>query len=66
MTFKSVTAKRTGLREIMVEFISAEDMQLKEYQIQVSLNGKDFKNVKVVFPDGNIIGERKYSVKVAY
>lgn len=63
--FTSITGQRVGPRSVKLIFTAEEDGNTDHYNIQYSLDGKTFKIVNVLFPDG-VVGGKQYSVIVNY
>jgi len=63
--FTSITGQRVGPRSVKLIFRAEEDSNIDHYNIQYSLDGKTFKTVNVLFPNG-VVGGKQYSVIVNY
>lgn len=63
--FKKVSAIRLNPRSVRVIFQSEEDSDLKYYNILISDDGKTYRTVQVVFPNG-IKGNKVYTTIVNY
>lgn len=61
--FKSISAKKVDEKTIRLEFESEEDNTIDRYRIKISSDGKYWKDVLIIFPNG-IQGSKKYSVIV--
>lgn len=63
--FTSITGQRVGAHSVKLIFTAEEDSNTDHYNIQYSLDGKIFKTVNVIFPNG-VVGGKQYSVIVNY
>lgn len=63
--FTNISGQRVGPHSIKLIFSAEEDGNTDHYNIQYSLDGKTFKTVNVLFPDG-VVGGKQYSVIVNY
>jgi len=63
--FSSITGQRVGPHSVKLVFVIEEISNVKQFNIQYSLDGKTFKTVNVISPDGVTIG-KPYSVIVNY
>lgn len=63
--FISISGKRINKEAIELTFEAEEDSDLKYYVIKVSNDGVNYRNVKVVFPDG-IISSKKYTITIKF
>lgn len=63
ITFKSITATKISDTHVKIEFDVAEVSGVNTYNIQVSTDGKTYKNIAIVFPD-DTQPNRKYMVVV--
>jgi hypothetical protein len=63
--FTNITGQRVGPRSVKLIFSAEEDGNTDHYNIQYSLDGKTFKTVNVLFPNG-VVGGKQYSVIVNY
>lgn len=61
ITINQITAIRVNPSLIKLTFESQEDINLSNYNIMVSKDGKTFKKAYILFPNG-ITGNKKYSV----
>jgi len=61
VTFNQIIAVRVNPSLIKLTFESQEDINLSNYNILVSKDGKTFKRASILFPNG-ITGNKKYSV----
>lgn len=68
--FDGITAERIGPNLIKLTFDVEEDHTIKSYGIMVSEDGKNFKRVNVLFPNGIVpygsTSRKKYSVIVKF
>ncbi len=63
--FTNIIGQRVGLRSVKLIFSAEEDGNTDHYNIQYSLDGKTFKTVDILFPDG-VVGGKQYSIIVKY
>jgi len=61
--FKSILAKRISDNVVQINFEAEEDNTINYYVIKISFDGKTYKEVTILMPDG-ITGNKKYSVNV--
>lgn len=61
--FKSISVRRISSSLVRLEFESEEDNTIEKYHIKVSADGKLWKDVMIIFPNG-IQGSKKYSVTI--
>lgn len=61
--FKSISVRRISSKSVRLDFESEEDNTIEKYHIKVSTDGKLWKDVMIVFPNG-IQGSKKYSVTI--
>lgn len=68
--FGGIYATRVGPNLIKLTFDVEEDHTIKSYGIMLSEDGKTFKKITVLFPNGTIpygsTGQKKYSVMIKY
>lgn len=68
--FAGIIAERLGPRLIKLTFDVEEDHTIKSYGIMVSEDGKNFKRVNILFPNGIVpygsTSRKKYSVLVKF
>ena len=63
--FSNVVGQRINSNSIRLTFTAEEDLNLKQYNIQYSLDGKTFNTVTILFPNG-IEGKKTYSLIIKY
>jgi hypothetical protein len=61
--FKSISGKRIDSNTIQLTFESEEDYDLENYVVKVSNDGKVFRQVAIIFPNG-VIASKKYIVTI--
>ena len=61
--FKSFNAQRISADSVKITFESEEDNTIEYYVARISFDGKTWKEVAIVMPDG-IVGSKTYSVTV--
>jgi hypothetical protein len=61
--FKSISVRRISSKSVRLDFESEEDNTIEKYHIKISTDGKLWKDVMVIFPNG-VQGSKKYSVTI--
>lgn len=61
--FVSFDFTPVGNKDVLVEFVTSETSNIKQYNILVSSDGLNYKTIGVVLPD-DVNPNRKYSIKV--
>jgi hypothetical protein len=61
--FKSILAKRISNDTIQINFEAEEDNTIDYYVAKISFDGKTYKEVTILMPNG-VIGNKKYSITV--
>lgn len=64
VTFKSITAQEISPNKVLVSFEVADVSGVNQYNIQLSTDGKTYKNVGIIWPDANN-PNRKYSITIS-
>jgi hypothetical protein len=61
--FTNFTCRHLSGDDFLIDFVIAEASNVKQFNVQLSLDGKTYKDIAVVWPD-TLQPNKKYSIKV--